>query len=143
DIMKESFAKRILSQALLISKFFRSHVANSALENEIRINNIAGGGIKRYVATRWSSYYDMIYSILRLRVVFILEHNPEIISNDKVYLILNRGAFYNDLLFITTILRPIKESIIQLKSRDSTLADCYVHLIKLATMIYRIPQDQH
>jgi len=36
DIMKESFAKRILSQAILVTKFFRSsHIANVALEKEI------------------------------------------------------------------------------------------------------------
>ncbi|RIB22268.1 hypothetical protein C2G38_2076005 [Gigaspora rosea] len=51
-------------------------------------------------------------------------------------MILNRGSFYDDLHFITSILRPIKESIIQLESRDSTLADCFVHLIKLAATIY-------
>ena len=51
-------------------------------------------------------------------------------------MVLNRGSFYDDLYFMTTILRPIKESIVQLESRDSTLADCYVHLIKLAVTIY-------
>lgn len=58
-----------------------------------------------------------------------------------MYTILNRGAFYDDLQFMATILRPIKESIIQLESRDSTLADCYIHLIKLAATIHRIPQE--
>ncbi|CAG8842090.1 13946_t:CDS:2, partial [Gigaspora margarita] len=109
DIMKESFAKRILSQATLVTQFFRScHIANAALEKEIQINNIIGGGIKRYVATRWSSYYDTLYSILHLKVAFI-----------RV------------------------KSIIQLESRDSILADCFIHLIKLASTIYRMPQDQN
>ncbi|CAG8461502.1 1975_t:CDS:2, partial [Scutellospora calospora] len=61
-----------LRPATLVAQFFRScHIANSALEKEIQINNIEGGGIKRYVATRWSSYYDTLYSILRLKVAFI------------------------------------------------------------------------
>ncbi|CAG8524262.1 13177_t:CDS:2 [Cetraspora pellucida] len=47
---------------------------NSALENEIQINNIVGGGIKRYVATRWSSYYDAICSILHLKVAFVRDN---------------------------------------------------------------------
>ncbi|CAG8755469.1 2294_t:CDS:2, partial [Gigaspora margarita] len=114
DIIKESFAKRILSQATLVTQFFRScHIANSALKKEIQINNI------------------------------ILEHSLDIISNDKVYVILNRGAFYDDLDFITMILRPIKESIIQLESRDSILADCFIYLIKLVAIIFQMPQDQH
>ncbi|CAG8821059.1 17140_t:CDS:2, partial [Gigaspora margarita] len=114
--MKESFAKHVLFQATLVAQFFRSSsLANSVLENEIQINNI--------VATRWSSYYDAIYSILHLKVAFIriLEHNSDAISNNE----------------------PIKESIIQLESQDSTLADCFVYLIKLAATIYQIPQDQH
>ncbi|CAG8833110.1 9582_t:CDS:2, partial [Racocetra persica] len=41
DIMKESFSKRILSQATLVAQFFKSsHIANATLENEIQINNI-------------------------------------------------------------------------------------------------------
>ncbi|CAG8784942.1 27222_t:CDS:2, partial [Racocetra persica] len=45
DIMKESFSKRVLSQATLIAQFFKSsHIANSALEHEIQINIIVGGG---------------------------------------------------------------------------------------------------
>ncbi|CAG8602916.1 28306_t:CDS:2 [Racocetra persica] len=94
QIIKGSFSKCILSQAILVAQFFRSsHIANSALENEIQINNIVGEGIKQYVATRWSSYYDSIYLILRLKVAFvrILDHNPDIITNDEVYAILNKG----------------------------------------------------
>ncbi|RIB04622.1 hypothetical protein C2G38_2148936 [Gigaspora rosea] len=53
------------------------------------------------------------------------------------------GSFYDDLYFMTTVLRPIKESIVQLESRDSTLADCFIYLIKLASTIYQMPQDQH
>ncbi|CAG8834991.1 31084_t:CDS:1, partial [Gigaspora margarita] len=44
---------------------------------------------------------------------------------------------------MTTILWSIKESIVQLESQDSILANCFVHLIKLAATIYQIPQDQH
>ncbi|CAG8829122.1 26390_t:CDS:2, partial [Gigaspora margarita] len=43
DIMKESFSKRVLFQATLVVQFFKSsHIANSALKNEIQINNIVG-----------------------------------------------------------------------------------------------------
>ncbi|CAG8845597.1 24482_t:CDS:1, partial [Gigaspora margarita] len=41
NIMKESFSKRVLSQATLIAQFFKSsHITNLALENKIQINNI-------------------------------------------------------------------------------------------------------
>ncbi|CAG8489955.1 4286_t:CDS:2 [Gigaspora rosea] len=120
-------------------------ISNLVLEHEIQVNNIIGGGIKRYITTRWSSYYDTIYSLLRLKVAFIriLEHDPDIISSNEVYTILNQGSFYDNLSFMVTILRPIKKSIVQLESRDSTLADCFIYLIKLAATIYRIPQNQH
>ncbi|CAG8838043.1 42305_t:CDS:2, partial [Gigaspora margarita] len=118
DIMKEFFLKRVLSQAILVVQFFKSsHIANLAFENKIQINNIVGRGIKQYVVTHWSSYYDTIYSILCLKVAFIriLEHDLDIITNNEVYSILNRGLFYDDLYFMTTVLQPIKESIVQLE----------------------------
>ncbi|CAG8826363.1 43658_t:CDS:2, partial [Gigaspora margarita] len=41
NIMKKSFAKHILSQATLVTQFFRScHIANLVLKKEIQINNI-------------------------------------------------------------------------------------------------------
>ncbi|CAG8839153.1 16457_t:CDS:2, partial [Gigaspora margarita] len=60
--------------------------------------------------------------IFNKQLVQILEHNPDIISNNKVYIILNRGAFYDN-GFYNYDFMPIKESIIQLESQDSTLAD--------------------
>ncbi|CAG8590880.1 21404_t:CDS:2 [Racocetra persica] len=59
----KTFARKILNKQIIQveSKIenelqTKDHIilANSALENEIRINNIVGGGIKRYVATRYS-----------------------------------------------------------------------------------------
>ncbi|CAG8600842.1 16170_t:CDS:2, partial [Cetraspora pellucida] len=144
DIMKESFSKRILSQAKLVAQFFKSsHIANSALENKIQINNIIGGGIKRYVATLNSRYMKTNHYIFKK----ILENDPDIISSNEVYTILNRGSFYDDLYFMTTILRPIKESIVQLESHGFkkgqykkivNYADVYDHLSTLAAKLLAI-----
>ncbi|CAG8676271.1 647_t:CDS:2, partial [Gigaspora rosea] len=76
-----------------------SPLANSMLENEIQINNIVVAFIR------------------------ILEHNSDVISNNEVYMILNRGSFYDDLHFMTSILRPIKESIIQLEKDVLAITD--------------------
>ncbi|CAG8813896.1 31640_t:CDS:2 [Gigaspora margarita] len=106
-IVSDSIAN-VVAARRLITQQFPHIITNAALEAEIQINNIVSGGIKRYVVTHWSSYFDTINSILHLKVAFI-----------RV------------------------KSIIQLESQDSTLADCFIHLIKLATTIYQMPQDQH
>ncbi|CAG8812421.1 32360_t:CDS:2 [Gigaspora margarita] len=95
-VVSNNGANVVAARRLITQKF--SHImnvsSNSVLEHEIQVNNIVGEGIKCYITTRWSSYYDTIYLLLCLKVAFIriLEHDPDIISSNEVYMILNRGC---------------------------------------------------
>jgi hypothetical protein len=73
DIIKHNFAKSLISKCKIIVKFFkRSHRATNILLENINKNNIVGGGLKKYCKTRWTSVYDTVASIIRLKPCFDL-----------------------------------------------------------------------
>lgn len=72
DLLKNDFANQVLRRANTLATFFKSsHQAGAILEQEIKLNSIVGGGIKTFVRTRWTSYYDTLQSIVRLQVAFV------------------------------------------------------------------------
>ncbi|CAB4495996.1 unnamed protein product [Rhizophagus irregularis] len=74
----------------------------------------ARGGLKSHTKTRWSTMWDCVSSIVRLELAFarvLSEHENDIKNRVTV------GC---------------------LESRTSMLADCYVHLLSLASAIYRM-----
>ena len=52
---------------LIVSYFKRSHQANALLKQFINEYHIISGGLKIYVETRWTSVYDCVLSIIRLK----------------------------------------------------------------------------
>jgi hypothetical protein len=67
DFIKHAFATRILNWSSIITTYFKkSHLPQSLLENKIKEKNIKGGGLKTYINTRWTTAYEMLYSICRL-----------------------------------------------------------------------------
>lgn len=67
DFIKHTFATRILNWSNMIVTYFKkSHLPQSLLEKKIKEKNIKGGGLKRYVSTRWTTAYEMLQSIFRL-----------------------------------------------------------------------------
>lgn len=52
-----------------IVKFFKkSHQGKALLENYTRDLKIEGGGLKTWVETRWTTMFDAVDSILRLKL---------------------------------------------------------------------------
>jgi hypothetical protein len=70
DILKHSFAKRMILMANAISAFFkRSHQANSIFKNLMKQHQIVGGSLKSYVETRWTTVYEAANSVVRNKKV--------------------------------------------------------------------------
>jgi hypothetical protein len=67
DIILHIFAKRLLSQINILYKYFKtSHIGGSLLREAIEIKKIEGGGLKKYVETRWITVYESAQSVVRL-----------------------------------------------------------------------------
>jgi hypothetical protein len=64
-----------------------------------------------------------------------LENNCKEISNVAVIQILTTRGFYDDLQVLSNTLLPIKNAILSLKSKKTTLADCMVHLFHIAAIV--------
>lgn len=61
--------KRILIACNKIVKFFKkSHQGKSLLEKYVKDFNIEGGGLKTWVETRWTTMFDAVDSIWRLKL---------------------------------------------------------------------------
>ncbi len=61
-----------------------------------------------------------------------------IISNTDIYHLLENEEFFTTCQHIHLIWAPIKECINILKSNTAILADCFIYIIKLAVVIYRL-----
>lgn len=72
DIISHSFAKNIINNCNILVRFFgASHRVKDKLESMIEERNIIGGGLKSYVDTRWTTIYETLESVYRLRTCMI------------------------------------------------------------------------
>ena len=68
DIVKINQVKSLVRCANIITRFFKnSAIGVALLKKAIEIKNIQGGGLKTYVETRWTTIYECISSIWRLK----------------------------------------------------------------------------
>ncbi|RHZ83214.1 hypothetical protein Glove_99g229 [Diversispora epigaea] len=104
------------------------------------ISNCGRGEIQSYCKTRWGTLYTTTNSITQSKPVFYLitENHPEVITNIKVYTLLQNEEFYSNCYQIASILKPVKELTNVLEARDANLADCFIGLIKLGAKINQI-----
>jgi hypothetical protein len=69
DLIKHTFAKRIIQWCTVIVTYFKkSHRPKELLELKISEKQIAGGGLKTYLDTRWTTVYEMLNSISQLEI---------------------------------------------------------------------------
>jgi hypothetical protein len=69
DLIKHTFAKRIIQWCTVIVTYFKkSHRPKELLELKILEKQIAGGGLKTYLDTRWTTVYEMLNSISQLEI---------------------------------------------------------------------------
>ncbi|CAB4474246.1 ribonuclease H-like domain-containing protein [Rhizophagus irregularis DAOM 181602=DAOM 197198] len=60
----------------------------------------------------------------------------------KTYVETSRG-FFSDMQHLSEVLFPIKNAILAVEAANSTLADVYVNLIKIAAVIQNLPADKY
>ena len=88
----------------------------------------------------------MLDSISRLEICLkeVINENLNIITNEAIKTIINRKrGFFNDVIDLANIMKPIKEAILNLKSSKAILADCYFYLAYLDQSINKISEDDH
>ncbi|RIA96385.1 hypothetical protein C1645_815401, partial [Glomus cerebriforme] len=68
----------------------------------------------------------------------LTEHVNSITSND-IAALMEDESFFSTYQLVRSIWKPIKECINLLEANEATLANCFIHFIKLACAIYRLP----
>jgi len=67
--LEHSFPTRILNWCNILCRFFKtSHQGGDLLRTYTTDMNISGGGLKKYCETRWTSSYETISSVVRLKL---------------------------------------------------------------------------
>ncbi|CAG8832035.1 37037_t:CDS:2, partial [Gigaspora margarita] len=88
DIIRHIFAERMIHRANKIVEFFKkSHKAAAILNQKILLHQISGGGLKTYIETRWTTVYECVSLIVRLKICLeeIQKNHSEIITLGWIY----------------------------------------------------------
>lgn len=68
DIVKVDWVKKLVKCANGITRYFKnSNLASAWLKEAIQLKKIEGGGLKTYVETRWTTVYECVLSVWRLK----------------------------------------------------------------------------
>ncbi|CAB4373971.1 unnamed protein product [Rhizophagus irregularis] len=81
---EHNLAKITISGCNQITSFFkRSHIVGKLLTDATTTLQIVVGGLKTYCETRWTSMYEAVSSVSRLRIALehVLKNNPNEITN--------------------------------------------------------------
>ncbi|CAG8583102.1 17945_t:CDS:2 [Cetraspora pellucida] len=81
DICCSSYISNLISKCnSIVSYFKKSHIAGDLLNNIIKNMLITGGGLKMAYKTRWTTYYDCTFTIIKLEQVFIVNEQDDIFT---------------------------------------------------------------
>ncbi|GBC46481.2 ribonuclease H-like domain-containing protein [Rhizophagus irregularis DAOM 181602=DAOM 197198] len=141
QIMEHDLAKITISGCNQITSFFkRSHIVGKLLTDTTTTLQIVGGRLKTYFETRWTSMYEAVSSVSRLRMALehVLKNNPNEITNKSVRQNIQSSEFFSNVDKLTKVLKPIKTAITLLESANANLADCFLQLILIANTIKKI-----
>ena len=71
-------------------------------------------------------------------MIQILDENPEKLSDD-ISALIQSWSFFTDVEAVNTLLEPVKSVVKSLEFKTTTLADCFIELIKLSQKIKSLP----
>ncbi|GET59323.1 ribonuclease H-like domain-containing protein [Rhizophagus irregularis DAOM 181602=DAOM 197198] len=71
----------------------------------------------------------------------ILDEHKDIIKENIVKTIISRG-FFHDINSVLKVLKPLKKTILSVEASNTTFADCFIALIRLASTINKIPVER-
>ncbi|PKY56631.1 hypothetical protein RhiirA4_428387 [Rhizophagus irregularis] len=141
DKDKHDFPKRILKACNKVVKFFKkSHQGKALLEKYTKEFNIEGGGLKTWVETRWTTMFDSVNSIWRLRSALekVVNEHGSIVTNKTVTKIITARGFFHDTNLVLKVLEPLKKAILSVEASNTNYADCFIALVRLADAIKKI-----
>ncbi|CAG8817707.1 8449_t:CDS:2, partial [Dentiscutata erythropus] len=91
-----------------------------------------------------TTVHECISSIVRLKVCLEdIQENYSEILNPVILTILRSRGFFSDMQYLSEILLSIKDAILSVKANRSTLADCYINLMRIAVAIQNLPTDEY
>ncbi|RIA89940.1 hypothetical protein C1645_824063 [Glomus cerebriforme] len=133
-LCRHEFVIETVQKVGIIQQYFAmSYVLCQFLKDAIKILKIKEEKLKAI-----QKLMSLLYGI----ALVLSEHENDI--KIRIKDILYDRTFYENCRIIAFILYPFKVSIECLKSRTSTLANCYIYLLSLAGAIYHIPnQNAH
>src|SRR6266498_1010821 len=68
DIIKIPYVKGLVKYYNILTKYFKnSHIEDSLLKEAIILKEIEGRNLKTYVKTYWTTVYDCVNSVWRLK----------------------------------------------------------------------------
>ncbi|GET65405.1 ribonuclease H-like domain-containing protein [Rhizophagus irregularis DAOM 181602=DAOM 197198] len=147
DIVKVDQVKCLVKRANILTRYFKnSTLASTWLKEAIDAKNIAGGGLKTYIKIRWTTVHKCTSSVYRLKDALLhvlLDNHEREISNEAVKAILKKRGFFDDICILSDILELIKKAILMLEGSNVTLADCYLHLLRIAAFFKSMPTDDY
>ncbi|GES99151.1 ribonuclease H-like domain-containing protein [Rhizophagus clarus] len=118
DLVKLEPIKKFINECGKINQYFStSHASNALLKQGFTNMKIQGGGLQTW----------------------ILREHATSITNSEVAALMEDKSFFSTCRLVRSIWKPIKECINLLEANEATLSDCFIHLIKLAYAIYRLP----
>ncbi|PKK55581.1 hypothetical protein RhiirC2_802015, partial [Rhizophagus irregularis] len=137
DILEHDFLKKVLKSCNEIVKFFnKSHQGKALLVKCAKNFNIEDGGLKTWVEMRWTTIFDAADSVLHLKLVLekIADEHKDIVKENIVKTITSCG-FFHDINSVLKVLKPLKKTILSIEASNTTFADCFIALIRLASTI--------
>ncbi|GET56216.1 hypothetical protein GLOIN_2v1790580 [Rhizophagus irregularis DAOM 181602=DAOM 197198] len=102
DIVKVDQVKCLVKRANILTRYFKnSTLASTWLKEAIDAKNIAGGGLKTYIETRWTTVHECTSSVYRLKdaLLHVLDNHEREISNEAVKAILKKKGFLMTFVF--------------------------------------------
>ncbi|EXX63887.1 hypothetical protein RirG_148050 [Rhizophagus irregularis DAOM 197198w] len=131
SIVKIDKVKYIVRCANILSKYFKNSTLGSSWFNEaIKSKNIEDRGLKTYVKTRWTTVYECVHSVWRLKdaLQHVLENHEHEISNQAIKTILKKRGFFDDVRVISDIFKLIKKAILMLERTYTTLGPRTIYI---------------
>ena len=141
SILCHSRCRSVLKDANEVVSHFRNNSYWSWKMEQLERQYKVSHSLQTYSETRWYSAVNMLRTLADHEPIFRHIADPEV--EDKLperveETIINR-RFFDNIQTVLSVCAPIAESIGRLEQRNSTLADCFIELLRI---VYRLQRKQ-
>ncbi|GBB84292.1 hypothetical protein RclHR1_09910008 [Rhizophagus clarus] len=75
------------------------------------------------------------------KALLVADDHKDVVKENIVKIITSRG-FFHDVNVVLKVLEPLKKTILSVEASNTTFADCFIALIRLASTIKKIPVER-